>query len=141
MPRQACRVSNLPYCRYKGMRVYLTKNLDKQNDFVNGMACVVADYSPRAQCIEVVTKRGKRLAIHLVTEDVSGHGRVTCFPMRLGYACTVPKIQGRTLPHVTFWPDVPGCRAAAYVALSRVKKDDHYLVAGKVCPRHFVPAM
>ncbi len=31
-------------------------------------------------------------------------------------------------------------RAAAYVAMSRVQYDKDYLIAGPVCPRHFVPA-
>ena len=62
------------------------------------------------------------------------------FPVRLGYASTVPKVQGMTLPHVTLWLDHPGCRAAAYVAMSRVQKDEDYLIAGLVSPKHFVPA-
>ncbi|CAE7266829.1 PIF1 [Symbiodinium sp. CCMP2592] len=45
-----------------------------------------------------------------------------------------------TLPHVTLWLDHAGCRAAAYVALSRVQKDEDYLIAGLVGTKHFVPA-
>ena len=98
-------------------------------------------FDERSQCLEVMTKTRKRLAVHLITEDVEGHGRVTYFPVRLGYACTVQKVQGSTLDHITIWLDVPGCRAAAYVALSRVQYDSDYLIGGVVCPRHFVPAM
>ena len=126
---------------YKGLRVYLTKNLNKKDDFVNGMQATVVDYDEASQCLEVITKTKKRLAVHLYTEDVEGHGRVTYFPVRLGYACTVQKVQGATLDHITLWLDVPGCRAAAYVALSRVEYDANYLIGGVVCPRHFVPAM
>ena len=32
------------------------------------------------------------------------------------------------LDHITMWLDVPGCRAAAYVALSRVQYDTDYLM-------------
>ena len=110
------------------------------NDFVNGMSGEVEDYDASSKCLQVMTRTGKRLAVHLCTEDVEGHGRVTSFPVRLGYACTIPKVQGATLPHITIWLDKPGCRAAAYVALSRVEHDENYLVAGAVCPRHFVPA-
>ena len=63
-----------------------------------------------------MTKTRKRL--HLITEDVEGHGRVTYFPVRLGSACTVQKVQGVTLDHISIWLDVPGCRAEAYVTLS-----------------------
>ena len=126
---------------YKGLRVYLTSNKDKDNDFVNGMAAVVEDYDEGSGCLEVITESGKRLSVYRSTDEVEGHGRVASFPVRAGYACTIQKIQGATLPHITLWLDVPGCRAAGYVALSRVEFDKDYLIGGKVCPRHFVPAM
>ena len=104
------------------------------------MAAIVEGYDPRSKCLRVVTTMGKPLAVHLYTEEVPGHGNATSFPVRLGYATTIPKIQGATLPHITIWLDRPGCRAAAYVAMSRVEKADDYMIAGKVGPAHFVPA-
>ena len=80
------------------------------------------------------------VAVHMVTSELEDGRKVSCFPVRMGYACTVPKVQGMTLPHVTAWLDSVCCRAAAYVALSRVATDEDYLVAGKLCPKHFVPA-
>ena len=97
---------------FEGQRVFLTRNLDKENGFVNGMPAIIEGYDPRSKCLHVVTKLGKSLAVHLYTEDVEGHGRITHFPVRLGCAGTVQKIQGATLPHVTVWLDRPGCRAA-----------------------------
>ncbi|CAK8991184.1 ATP-dependent DNA helicase PIF1 (DNA repair and recombination helicase PIF1) [Durusdinium trenchii] len=125
---------------YQGERLFLTKNLDKENGFVNGMSAIVHDYDPASQCLSVITKMGKMLAVHLYTEEIQDHGNVTSFPIRLGYATTIPKIQGATVPHITVWLDRPGCRAAAYVALSRVERAAHYLIAGKARPAHFVPA-
>ena len=119
----------------------LVKNLNKKDDFVNGMQVKAVDFNESSQCLEVITKTKKRLAIHLYTEDVEGHGRVTYFPVRLGYASTIQKVQGSTLEHITLWLDVPGCKAAAYVALSRVEYDKNYLIGGVVAPRHFVAAM
>ena len=126
---------------YQGMRIFLSKNMDKKNDFVNGMAATIEHYDQVTRCIEVKTHTGKVLPVHLVTEDVKGCGRVTYFPMRLGYASTVQRIQGMTLDHITLWLDRAGCRAAAYVAMSRVCYDTDYLIAGKIHPRCFVPAM
>ena len=126
---------------YIGMRAFLTKNFDKANDFVNGMACVVEAYHPEAKCIEVSTQTGKRLAAFLNTEHVDKRGRVTSFPLRLGYASTIQKLQGATLPHVTMWLDIPGCKAAGYVALSRIRRDNDYLIAGHVTRYHFRPAL
>lgn len=126
---------------YKGLRVFLTKNMCKKDDFVNGMSGTIEEYNAEKKCLEVLTRTGKRLAVHPYTDDsVEGHGNITYFPVRIGYACTVQKVQGSTLPHITIWLDVPGCRAAAYVAMSRVRYDNEYLIAGPVCPRHFVPA-
>ena len=125
---------------YKGMRLSLTKNMDKRHDFVNGMGADVLDYHEESRCLSVRTVTGKDLAVHLVTEKVDGRN-VVSFPVRLGYAGTVQRIQGMTLEHVTLWLDRAGCRAAGYVALSRVQYDKDYLIAGLVAPRHFVPAM
>ena len=79
-------------------------------------------------------------AVPSIREKVNGHN-VDHFPVRGGYASTVPKVQGQTLKHLTFWPDVPGCPAAGYVALSRVRRDEDYLIGGRVRPSHFRPAM
>lgn len=125
---------------YIGERIFLTRNLDKENGFVNGMPAVVEGYDAQSQCLRVQTKMGKSLAVHLYTEEVAGHGNVTCFPIRIGYGTTIQKIQGATLSHITIWLDRPGCRAAAYVALSRVETADDYLIAGAVKTKHFVPA-
>ena len=127
---------------YEGQRVFLTRNLDKENGFVNGMAAVIESYDPAGQCLTVVTKQGKPLALHKCSDEVDGRrDRVVSFPVRIGYATTIQKIQGATLPHCTVWLDQPGCKAAAYVAMSRVQRDEDYLIAGAVGTKHFVPAM
>ena len=105
------------------------------------MSATVESYDERSKCLEVLTRTGQRLAVHMVSHELEDGRRVTCFPVRLGYACTIPKVQGMTLPHVTIWLDTIGCRAAAYVAMSRVQRDEEYLIAGgPLTPRHFAPA-
>ena len=125
---------------FEGHKIFLTRNLDKENGFVNGMSATIEGYDARSNCLQVVTKLGKTLAIYPYTEEVPGHGRITSFPVRLGYSSTIPKIQGTTLEHITIWLDRPGCRAAAYVAMSRVEKDTDYLLAGNLKTKHFIPA-
>ena len=125
---------------FKGLRVFLTKNLNKREDFVNGMLATVEEYDDDSGCLSVITKTGKRLAIFAIEEYVEKCGTVTYYPIRVGYASTVQKIQGQTLPHVTLFLDRMYCRAAGYVALSRVAMDSDYLVAGKIITKHFVPA-
>ena len=48
-------------------------------------------------------------------------------------------MQGAELPHITIYLDIPGQRAAAYVAMSRVKNDDDYFFGGQYTQEHFVP--
>ena len=75
-------------------------------------------------------------SIHLYTDPETGS---TFFPIRLGYASTIYKMQGATLPHVTIWMNRPS-RAAAYVAMSRVRRDEDYLFGGILEIDHFMPA-
>ncbi|CAE7523899.1 PIF1, partial [Symbiodinium necroappetens] len=117
---------------YKGMRIFLTKNMSKEDDFVNGMAAKIEDYDERSRCLQVLTRTHQRLAVYMVTHELEDGRKVAAFPVRLDYASTVPKVQGMTLPHVTLWLDHAACRAAAYVAMSRVQKDEDYLIAGLV---------
>ena len=49
-------------------------------------------------------------------------------------------MQGATLPHVTIYLDSRMKPAAAYVAMSRVRKDEDYLIGGRVTRDHFIPA-
>ena len=126
---------------YAGLRVRLTKNMDKAHDFVNGMSAVVQSFDPWRQAVVVETETSQILCLYPVTTEEEPGGRVTYYPIRLGYADTVHKFQGAELRHVTFWPDRPGCPAAGYVALSRVRRDADYLLAGCITADHFVPAM
>eukprot|EP00971_Amphidinium_carterae_P067878 1343736-Amphidinium_carterae.1 len=44
---------------------------------------------------------GKRIAVYPYTEVVEDCGKVTCYPLRPGHACTVHKLQGAELDHIT----------------------------------------
>lgn len=125
---------------FAGMRAFLTRNTSKQDDFVNGMLATVQHYDPRSGCLEVATNTGKRLAAHPITEDLPDGRRITLLPARLGHGATSTGHDVAALQHITLWLDAAGCRAAAYVALSRVAMDEDYLIGGQVSPKHFVPA-
>ena len=137
---KGARVEPVQVKIFEGMRLFLTQNLNKRNDFVNGMSVTVESYHEESGCLQVMTKTGKMLAIPCIREKVEGH-YIDYFPIRVGYASTIQKLQGQTLDHVTIWLDRPGCKAAGYVAMARVRTDADYLIAGKVTPWHFVPAM
>ena len=126
---------------YKGMRIFLTNNLNKKEDFVNGMEATIEDYDDQRKCLTVRTRTNKRLAVWLYTDPDPTYQRVTYFPIRYGYASTLHKVQGATLDHATIWLDIPNMRGAGHVALSRVRRDSDYLIGGDVGPEHFTPAM
>ena len=65
---------------YIGMKVVLTKNLNKGIGFVNGMAATVLGMD--GGNIIVKKDRGRRLAVHPWTSE----DKVVRFPLRVGYA-------------------------------------------------------
>ena len=119
---------------YRGSRILLTKNLNKSIGFVNGMGAVVLGID--GGNIIVKTDQGVRLAVHPWTSE----DRIAHFPLRLGYASTLHKVQGATLQHITLWLDVANMPAAAYVALSRVEYDANWRFVGDPGVHHFTPA-
>ena len=111
---------------YAGLCAILTKNLNKRQDFVNGMSAVPHSHD-----------RDGQAACDL--QDPRA-----CGPARRGLLPGAPRLRcdsSKGPKHVTLWLDRPCCRAAGYVALSRVRCDEDYLVAGDVTPQHFIPAM
>ena len=119
---------------YTGMRITLTKNLNKKIGHVNGMGATFL--SLHRSGLLVRTDQGRKIMVHLWTDEYG----VSAFPFRLGYASTLHKVQGATLRHITLWLDLPNMPAAGYVALSRVQKDAHWRYIGDPTRHHFTPA-
>ena len=124
---------------FKGMRLYLTKNIRKGDDFVNGMEVAVEAFHTAQRMLRVRTKTNQRLDVTPWT-DVH-HGGVVCYPIRLGYASTIHKAQGDEFKHITICLDMPGMQAAGYTALSRVSRSSDYLLGGTLKRAHFTPVM
>ena len=124
---------------YKGIQLFLTKNVRKKDDYVNGMMCHVEAWSETSGALRVRTKTGKRLYVTPWTD--TERGNVTYYPIRLGYASTVQKVLGDEVEHITVWLDTPNLPAVAYTALSRVERSSAYSLAGKLTPAHFAPAV
>ena len=89
-----------------------------------------------------MTESGRRLTVYPSTDtDVpKNHRPVTYYPIRVGYAGTIHKYQGATLSHVALWLDRKHTKPAAYVALSRVARDEDYLIGGVVTADYLLPA-
>ena len=119
---------------FKGMRITLTKNLNKSAGFVNGMGAEVLDMGQSGMLVR--TDQQQVLMVHRWTNE----RWVTVFPFRLGYASTLHKVQGATLEHITLWLDFKNLPASAYVALSRVQRDADWRYIGDPTRHHFTPA-
>ena len=124
---------------YKKMKMFLTKNVRKDDDYVNGMQCTVEQYYASNNSIRVMTKTGHRLMITPWSDKEKQNANY--FTIRPGYASTIHKVQGDEFKHITIWLDMKGMRAAGYTALSRVATSSCYLLGGEVTRDHFTPAM
>ena len=119
---------------HKDTQLYLTRNIRKKDDYVNGMLCRVEAWSATSGALRVRTK----IYITPWTDVDVERGNVVYYPIRLGY---VQKVLGDEVEHITVWLDTPNLPAVAYTALSRVEKSNAYSLAGKLTPAHFAPAV
>ena len=78
-----------PVAIRKGLRLHLTRNLNKQGDFVNGMECVVKSWDETHRCLLVETITGKDVAVYQYTDPDPAAQNVSFFPIRFGYASTI----------------------------------------------------
>ena len=122
---------------HRGVYLYLTRNVRKTDDYINGMRCKVLSWDEDNQVLCVRTDTGKRLPITRWHDP--DHAGLVYFPCRLGYCTTVHKVQGDEFPFIIIYLDTANMPAVGYTALSRVKNGQSYLIGGKVTPEHFSP--
>ena len=98
---------------YRGMRIIITENGDKESRIVNGQdATIIIQFSD-----------GQRTFLYPVTHPVEGQGDVLRYPFTPAYARTICKSQGQNLKHLLVWLDCATVLAGlVYVALSRVRR-------------------
>ena len=122
-----------------GMTIFLTRNVRKDIDFVNGMKCRVDGYDSASGAVLAITETGHHVAVGPWADtDLGGCAH---YPLKGGYASTVIKMAGAELPHVTVFLDAKHVPAAAYTAISRVGTYAQVLFAGAFTPEHFTPAV
>ena len=122
---------------HKDLQIYLTRNIRKEDDFVNGMLCTVKKWDAKTGIIWAETETGKMLPITKWSDPE--HDKLVYYPIRLGYCSTVHKVQGDEFPFIIIYMDKEGMPGVGYTALSRVKNADSYKLGGKVTRKHFTP--
>ena len=99
-------------CVCTGMRIRLTRNLDKDRGFVNGAIGTIV--TMLSECNFVLrTDRGILLPVHPISQD----GAVF-MPRAYGYALTICKSQGSTqglVPHLHFIQVTPSWKSFAWL--------------------------
>ena len=121
------------------MRVFFTRNVNKEIQFVNGMGATVEAWDEKSKAVRVITDSGNRVAVFLFTDREMGN--LVYYPLREGYASTVIKYIGAELPHLVLWLDKPHVPGAAYTGMSRVKFGENCLIGGNVTAAHFQPVL
>ena len=100
-----------------GMRLRLTRNMDKDRGFVNGNLGTVLVTKLRPDVFVVKTMQGVLILVHPVA--VKGYKLI---PACYAYATAMRRAQGATLPAACLWFDRRRLdRGYAYVGTSRVK--------------------
>ena len=113
-----------------GARVVLCKNIDVEHGWLNGTLAVITAIHANYITIES-TKTGRRTVVTRMKQNVSFPGSAvqyirTQFPLILGWALTVHKVQGMTLETVYVLLNKSFFASGqAYVTLSRVKSLDN----------------
>ena len=106
---------------YKGMRVMITQNRNKQLSVVNGRVAHVLQMEGRTVFLKLANNDIVQVyPITFLNEDGS---LKTVLPFMPAYALIIPIAQGQTLDECIVWLDGSVVAAGgAYVALSRCRK-------------------
>ena len=117
-----------------GMRIRLSRNVDKDRGFVNG-ALGVVEHVLRKDVFVFLSTRGVRILIHPVHMD----GKVF-MPCAYAYDMTIRRAQGSTLDLVGLYFD-RACadRGYAYVGASRVRLSGDLWLVGPVRRTDWLP--
>lgn len=138
-----CQLPEIPL--YKGMRVMITQNRNKQLSVVNGRVAHVLQMEGNTVFLKLADNNVVQVyPLTLPNEDGS---LKTVFPFMPAYALTIPKAQGQTLNECIVWLDSPiVAPGGAYVALSRCRKLENihfwtHILSSQVTPVTFVTTL
>ena len=107
----------------------LINNEDVSTGWVNGRSCMVEQLCADMVIVSAENDRTSRRMIRRITRVVpeTPYSR-TQFPLILGYALTIHKVQELTLPKVTLFLGNLFAPGLLYVALSRVRNLDDLFI-------------
>lgn len=136
-------------CLKKGCQVIMTKN--QPEEYVNGSSGIVMDINEEDDVISVkINETGKTVLVFRnewdnieytvcngsISETVLG--RISQFPMKLGYAISSHKSQGMTFDQVLIDVQRAFTNGQAYVALSRCRTLDGTYLASPITNKQLI---
>jgi len=123
---------------YRGLKVVITQNRDKQNGVVNGQPATVM-YREGASVFLLHPKEYICYVYPVTLTDHEGNRRIV-YPFTPAYSSTISKIQGQNMKKIILWLDcekVP--KGAAYVALSRIARHEDLFFMHKTSVHQYLP--
>ena len=123
---------------YKGMKVMITQNRNKQLGVVNGRVAHVIQMQGKTVFLKLANNN--IVQVYPVTFPRDDQSLRPLVPFMPAYALTIPKAQGQTLTNCIVWLDSPVVApGGAYVALSRVKCFDNIRFMTRIIPSQVTP--
>ena len=122
---------------FRSARMIITHNLDKNEGIVNGAFGVLINFN--GNFAEVHLDTGVIAVVPRIAYERSDGSYFMAFPLNLGYAETLAKIQGQTIEHpIAIYPDA-SVPAGGYVAVTRVRCADNLWWYGCPTRQFFTP--
>ena len=122
---------------YRSCRVLVTYNVNKAEGVVNGAFGVLLFFN--GAFAEVRLDSGVIAILPKIAYERADGSFYTAFPLDIGYAVTLAKMQGQTLERAAaILPDA-SVPAGGYVAITRLRKVDNLFWYGKPTRNFFCP--
>lgn len=127
-----------PLYPYQGLKVMVTKNLDKDTGVVNGQMATIFGNQGRTLLLKL--PNGHSTFTYPVSMQEEDESWSTSYALIPAYAMTISKSQGATIKKLLLWMDCQSVpKGLGYVALSRVRALEDIAFLTPLCPSHFVP--
>ena len=123
---------------FKGARIMITVNKDIDKGLINGMVAIILQILDRSMVLELADGRHASLALTRLRYGGAHH---EAYSIAGGYAMTIHKSQGLTIPKVIIYWDSKYCQPGlAYTAMSRVRALSDIMFVGQPRVGHFRPS-
>ena len=119
---------------FKGMRIYITMNINKVHGVVNGESAVILDVAAT-----IILVRLSNQTEHFIVEQYDEDTNSRFYPFIADYCKTISRVQGNNLCGINLWLDRQKTPGAAYVAISRVPQLANVVLMRRISSNYVCP--